>query len=75
MNKEYTALRDDDFDESVVPTQWHYFEALDRCHMITVHISSALYNHPGLTLEEAELAQLAVDNIMEIYQRLGRRTL
>ena len=73
MSEDYKVLRDDDYDASIAPTKWHYFEALDRCHMVMVHLTEALCNHPALTEEEAELAETAMDNLMEIYQRLGRR--
>jgi hypothetical protein len=75
MSKDFKMLRDSDFDPSIAPNAWHNFEALDRCHMIIIHITEALCNHPALTDEEAELAESAVDNLMEIYQRLGQRTL
>jgi len=64
-------LRDENFDSSIVPDKWYYFEAMDRCNIIMSHITEALCNHPALEIDEAKMAQDAINSIMEIYQRMS----
>jgi len=66
-------LRDENFDSTIVPDKWYYFEVMDRSHMLMSHISEAYCNHPGLDEEHARKAQQALDIIMEIYQYAGRQ--
>lgn len=67
-------LRDENFDSTIVPDKWYYFEIMDRSHMLMNHIYEAYCNHPGLDEEHARKAQQALDIIMEIYQYAGRNT-
>jgi hypothetical protein len=66
-------LRDENFDPTIKADKWYIFEAMDRAHMVMGHINDAFCNHPALDEEEAKLAQDAINNIMEIYQRMGRK--
>lgn len=66
-------LRDSNFDPTVMPDKWYYFEAMDRASMVMNHINDAFNNHPGLDEEHARKAQEAIDCIMEIYQYAARK--
>ena len=66
-------FRDSEFDPSIVPDQWYYFEALDRTNMLMTNITSALYNHPGIDEENSAKVQKAMDLLSEVYQSIGQQ--
>ena len=71
MDDDLRLLRDENYDPSIKPDKWYYFEALDRCSMLMTYITDALCNHPALSDVDAKHAQDAVMSIMEIYQNMG----
>jgi hypothetical protein len=66
-------LRSDEFDSTIVPDQFMYFEVMDRAHMLCTHIDAALGDHPGLDEEHSAMALKANELIAEIYQWAGRK--
>jgi hypothetical protein len=67
-------FRDDEFDKDKVPDQWHYFEVMDRTHILLAHITEALYNHPGLDEENSAKVSKAADLLSEVYQWAGQKS-
>ena len=68
-------FRDDNFDTTIIPDKWYYFEVLDRSHILANHLENALFNHPGLDEEYSRKAQQAMSLIREIYQYAGNKCL
>jgi hypothetical protein len=71
--EELDLLRSENFDGTIVPDKWYYFEIMDRTHMLCNHIETALGDHPGLDEEHAAMALQASMLIGEIYQWAGRK--
>jgi len=51
----------------------HCFEALDRCHMLQTHLENALFNHMGVSDNEARLLNQVSILLADVYQSLGQR--
>lgn len=66
-------FRDDDFDQTVVPDQFYYFEIMDRAHILCNHIDIAFHNHPGLDDEHSAMVAKANELFAEIYQWAGSK--
>lgn len=67
--------RDEDFDSLRNPTEWDYFEAMDRTSVIMTMFEHSIYNHVGLDTNEAELAREISDKLFQLYQSLGAKAL
>lgn len=66
-------MRNEEFDETIVPDKWLYFELMDRSHILCNHMDTAFFNHPGLDAEHAKMASDATALIAEIYQWAGTK--
>jgi hypothetical protein len=66
-------FRDDEFDFTKDPSEFDLFEAMDRTSQVFQQLESALHNHVGLNLEQAEKAQQAFQLLWDIYQIAGER--
>lgn len=66
-------LRSEDFDNTVVPDKFLYFEVMDRTHILCNHIEAALGDHPGLDEEHSAMALQASELLAEIYQWAGHK--
>jgi hypothetical protein len=66
-------LRTEDFDKTVVPDKWFYFEIMDRAHILLTHLDAAFSDHPGLDEEHSAMALQASELIGEIYQWAGHK--
>ncbi len=66
-------LRSENFDETVIPDKWLYFEVMDRTHILCTQLESALGDHPGLDEEHAAMALRASELLAEIYQWAGHK--
>ena len=66
-------MREDDFDDSIIPDEFFYFEIMDRASMLCNQIDHAFFNHPGLDEEHSKMAARSLALIAEIYQWAGRK--
>jgi hypothetical protein len=70
---ELDLLRTDEFDNTIPPTKWDLFEALDRVSIQMNQLSDALCDHQGLNDEQAKMASQAFSLLFEVYQIAGDR--
>jgi hypothetical protein len=53
---------------------FHNHEALDRTHLAVNFVDENILNHPAIFLDQSrhELASSALQNLMDLYQLIGR---
>lgn len=51
----------------------HYFEVMDRAHILMSHIENDLVDHPAITAKQRKRLEKAQDEIMKVYQWAGRK--
>jgi hypothetical protein len=53
----------------------HYFEIMDRCHVLMETIETHLLTHPAVDQENEERIQIALENLFDVYQWAGKKHL